>query len=94
MKLKKGQNVILSEGEYSDYCILDAYEVLEDFDTKKVIEGYLVKHPEQRKDYAFNQDVFIDIMVNVLHIIKLTPYKEWHIAEYATVELDGDGNTE
>lgn len=90
MKIKKGETIILTKGEYSNYSILDARVALKDFDTKNVMTQHLKAHPKQKREYRFDMDVFIK-WLNRKRLVKLLPLTEWHIQSYSTVDFNGKG---
>ena len=46
MKVKAGQILALTQGEYSDYCLRDHVRVLKDFDTIEVANNF-IDNPKQ-----------------------------------------------
>ena len=88
MKILKGQLILISTGEYSDYGILDTFQVLRDFDTKEVIGYYFTKYPLQSEQYEFDDDIFILWLISEQLVVELETV-EWKISSYSTVDMDG-----
>jgi len=88
MKISKGQLILISTGDYSDYGILDTFRALRDFDTKEVIECYFTKYPLQSEQYEFDDDIFILWLISEQLVVELETV-EWKISSYSTVDMDG-----
>jgi hypothetical protein len=56
---KKGDVVVVTAGEYSDYRDEADFVVLKDFNIKAVGWDYLDEHPRQKLDYKFKRTEFL-----------------------------------
>lgn len=58
MKIKKGQIVAITSGDYSDYCLRDHMRALRDFDPREEVErfkregDYLVRQRGEQTNYG------------------------------------------
>jgi len=94
MKIKKGQLIIISDGEYDDYQIVNTFRALKDFDTNEVMREFLIKHPEAdgnlhsllspRTINTFQCYLIETGMAEEVHTT------EWHIADYGKPNFDED----
>lgn len=97
MKIKKGQLIILSEGEYSDYHILDSFKAVRDFDTNDVLNSFCELHPEGRTalDSRYNEslmDNFEQFLLDEGYVEELET-TEWVISHYGKPLIwDDEGN--
>ncbi len=89
MQIIKGDLVLLSAQEYSDYSILDTFKARKDFDTSEVIQEFMLCfktiHPEDdEEEELYNgpeYDEFQLWLINAKYIKELIT-KEWHIGSY------------
>lgn len=98
---KQGEYFIISEEEYSDYCVVDLYLSLEGFSFTEKIKQFLVTTPHTIEDieyfangfrfkkYGNNRDIeqkFFKFLIET-EVIKFLPYKEYHTGSYGNFEL-------
>lgn len=84
MNVKKGDNIILTCGEYSDYSILDGLVAIVDFNTDVIVNLFLDAHPKQADVGEFETDDFDKWLIshNVARRLSLT---EWNVSTYDCV---------
>ncbi len=90
MKIQIGDLVLLSEGKYSDYGILDTFRALKDFDTSDVIREFMAKeYPDYDPDYdpedwEESRPEYEDLQKWVISVGYVEELKtvEWHIGVY------------
>ena len=95
MKYRKGETIVVTEGAYSDYSIIDLFKVKRDFDFAQVVVDAGIKlelskhilgdgHYESMGYDA--QDVFIEYAVANGYIEKIK-HTELHIGGYSKIEI-------
>lgn len=87
MKHKKGEFLILSSGEYSDYGIRLVCRVLEGFDEREVYDNYDGK----KEDYCFDTDEFSAYLIKKGFVEEID-YREWNCETYGKVSFSGKQN--
>jgi len=81
MKFKKGDNIILTRGEYSDYSILDGLVATVDFSTDAVVNMFLDIHPEQAGACSFDVAGFEEWLISC-KVVKRIKHAEWRVCSY------------
>lgn len=79
---KKGDVLVMSTGEYSDYGISLICKVLKDFNEREVADLYTGKKDE----YEFDEINFLKMLTNLGYIEEI-PYKEWIFSSYSKLEF-------
>jgi hypothetical protein len=82
--LEAGELIIITSGEYSDYNIQFVGKTISSFDAEAMLEAWLTEHPDQRKDYNFNEYEFLAYLMASGLFQELHPV-EWHLSDYSTV---------
>jgi len=86
---KKGDLLVLSTGEYSDYGIGIICKVLKDFTEEETAKSY--KLHKKTKDqwggkYELEEEEFIAILIRQGYVEELD-YKEWNFSNYGEIEF-------
>ena len=92
-EIKKGDFIILSSGEYSDYGIMAFAEAQMDFDPKDLVPKFKAEVPPRWKD-SWEESAFGDWLINNGYLKKLR-YKELYVGDYGKIETevkDDEGN--
>jgi predicted ATP-binding protein involved in virulence len=84
--VKKGDIVLCSSGEYSDYSIMSVGRANKDFNTDELKAEYLSINPEEKKDYSFVDSKFIKWLVVDKELLEEITYTEWHISDYGNID--------
>lgn len=87
MKIQIGALILISEGEYSDYRILDTFRALKDFDTGDVIREFMAKeYPDFSTDEYWDspRPECEDLQKWVLSVGYVEELKtvEWYVGTY------------
>jgi hypothetical protein len=82
--IPKGALFTVITGEYSDYYVRGVFRAKEDIDAETLRGRWLIAHPEQRKDYNFEEDEFLAWAASLGLMEPLDCY-EWHLADYGCV---------
>lgn len=83
-----GEIVLVSSGEYSDYCVSGVFKVLKEIDPNLFLQGWLTAHPEQKEEYAFHYMNFVDWLVELEFLLEIK-IVEWLVASYSkSAEMD------
>jgi len=85
--LSKGQIVMITTGEYDDFCVSCVIRVIRDFDPRVELEVYLRNYPEQKAEYSGDYHVFIDWLIQRLLIERLE-YREMSLGCYGHFEIE------
>jgi hypothetical protein len=80
---KKGDMLVLSTGEWSEYGIELISKVLKDFTEQEVVNLYNL-HNEKEDDCDFKKEKFITILINEGYIEELE-YQEWNFSNYSSL---------
>ena len=83
----EGQLILVSNGAYSDYTVMNLWRVLKPFDSQVIVEAWLTLHPEQRAAYHGDFDAF-GAWVLAEGYVELVEHHEWFLGSYGT--FDGD----
>ena len=91
-KMKKGELLLLTSGEYSDYSAHALGRVLEDFDPEALQAEWLRLHPDQATDYRANLGAFIAWIINDKALVEELNYREMNVGSYGILQvyLTGD----
>jgi hypothetical protein len=89
-QITKGQRIVVSHGEYSDYRVLTIAEVREDFDTGFVYKEFIV-WAAQRNIHVPSEYHFLAWLVNVRGLLDevSVDWSEWHFGDYG-MEKSGE----
>lgn len=89
MRITKGDLVLLSANEYSDYDILDTFRAKKDFDTYEPVREFMSKYPEDEDGGGYRPDYedFQEWVVSAGFVEELTTV-EWHIGDYGRFNSD------
>lgn len=87
MKHKKGETLLMSSGEYSDYQIILLCKVVQDFDEIDVYE----KYDGKKEGYNFDCDEFVNYLIKN-KLIKEIDYVEWNCESYGRIEFSNNNN--
>lgn len=79
MNIGKGQIVVPTTDEHSDYTFLGIFHATTDFDTAEVLEQYLAAHPAQKDGYAFEVATFVQWAL-AKGLLESAGALEWHLA--------------
>ena len=82
---KRGEILILSCGEYSDYYVNLLCRVLKDFEEHEVANKYDCKED----NYDFDSDEFVAYLIREKYIEEID-YVEWNFATYGRLEFSDD----
>ena len=83
--IEKGKLVVISQGEYSDYCVLGVFIAQQKFNPDDLREEYLQIHPKHKEPYQFNERMFVEFIVSK-KLVKEIKFDEFHLGGY------GEGN--
>ena len=83
MIIKKGELLIISSGEYSDYRMVALCRASQDIDIEALREEYLTLHPEQRQRYRFREYQFVKWCLVDRTVATEELYREWWIDSYS-----------
>jgi hypothetical protein len=88
--IRKGQRVLVTTGEYSDYSIRMVAEALDDIHVFTLREEWLVLHPDQREDYHFQEEPFLAWVYATKGLLRevSVDWLEWHLGSYGCVSRD------
>ena len=81
MKLKKGQDVLISHGEDCDYTTHGIFRSADDFSTDALVEECRASHP-----YA-DAYGFVEWLVATGKLTDVTP-DAWHLGSYDLMEME------
>jgi len=81
MSYKKGDLVLLTDGDYSDYHILAIARAKTDFDMDNLFEEYLGKKPKQKDPYKFNNDAFVKWLMTDKNVLEEKNTQESHFGQ-------------
>lgn len=84
--IPKNHPVLITSGAYSNYSINAVFEATCDIAWEELRDEYLAIHPEQKKDYEFCQESFVNWLVNEKSVLREITAFEWHTSEYHCVE--------
>lgn len=84
--IEKGETVLLSTGEYSDYSVKALCLALETFNTEDVIKEYLAINPDETDRYSADFFKFINWLVNERKVLEEIKHREWHLGDYSSFE--------
>ena len=82
--VEQGRLVMIDSGAYSDQIIMGFFVILESFDLKKKLEEYLVIHPKERMEYAFQPDQFLATLLAQGLLLEIT-YDNIYLSGYGEV---------
>ena len=85
MKFTKGQLVLISSGEYSDYEVMELVRVVVDFDAADALRKYLVLHPIERTEYNANFNKVLTYLL-AADLIEQVEYAEFYFGAYSFSE--------
>ena len=81
--LNKGEKIIITQGEYSDFGIVAFAICLKDFSPDDILREYLTIHPDQAKEYEFDETAFVRFLLIEKKVIEETSNMfEWHLGSY------------
>lgn len=81
-QFKKGEVVLVSSGEYSDYGIIALCEAVNDFDATELAAIFKAKTPEKK---YFDQSDFGDWLIESGHLRKMK-FAELYVGSYSEIE--------
>ena len=81
MVIKKGQVVVFTSGDYSDYTIEAIGKAVSTFDEKAVLKEYFQIHPEHHGLYEFNSYAFENWLMNEARLVEEIDYQEWNLQD-------------
>jgi len=91
MSISKQQTVIpagatftVSTGEYSDYSVHGVFRALKDIDPQKLADDWLEKHPDEARDFGFNESKFLGEAFRA-GLFEHVPSFEWHLCDYSRI---------
>lgn len=85
--IKKGQMFITSSGVYSDYGVTGVFKALTNINIEGFKNEYLEKYPDQKKEYEFDDDKFINWLTIIKKSAKEVPTIEWHLDDYSSPDF-------
>lgn len=84
MEIKKGETVLISTGEYSDYTVKALVRATQDFHPKEMSDEYLARFPDQAEDYGVDFYMFTNWLVNEKKVLEEIEHREWHLGDYGS----------
>lgn len=87
MKVSKGEILMVTTGEYSDYGVQSLVVALADFDINELREEYLSEFPDQTERYSADFYKFNNWLVNEKKIVEEVKHREWHLGDYSSFEM-------
>ena len=84
-KIIKGETLIVSSGEYSDYMVHGLFKALQDFEPEEFLKEYLELNPEEKERYQFEERKFVAFMSSK-GVIEDMPNCEFHLGSYGISE--------
>lgn len=87
MIYKKGEYILLTEGEYSDYGINAFGIVIKDFDMNEIEKEYFIKYPEDKEEYNGNEERVVNFLINEKKVIKELNKRELHLGAYGNIKF-------
>lgn len=82
--ISKGEIILITSGEYSDYNVYGLLIALEDINTEELRNAYINKFPEQTDKYGFKEEIFLQYLKH-LNLVKEIHFKEWYLASYSNI---------
>jgi hypothetical protein len=73
-----GSTFTVSTGEYSDYIVVGVFRALKDIEPDKLVAEWLEKHPDEAKDFRFNEQRFLAEAFRT-GLFEHIPSFEWHL---------------
>lgn len=77
-KVAKGDLIIMTSGDYSDYIIDTLCRALADFDIEEMRQEYLAQFPERDKPYSFSGAHFRKWLIADRKLLKELRAREWN----------------
>lgn len=87
MKASKGEIILFSCGEYSDYSTILIGKVLKDFDPREVRDAYFDEFPDQNQGYRGDNNQFAHYFIKNGYIEEVE-YREMHTGYYGSIQVD------
>jgi len=84
MKIKKGELIVLTSGEYSDFIVETVCIAVDDLDLNKLEIEFLETHT---KEGCNHEEDFIKWIVVDKRLVVELPYKEVNVGTYGDVKL-------
>jgi hypothetical protein len=84
-RVKKGQQLLLTEGEYSDYSVIGIFTAKEDLNTKELKAEYLKSYPKQDQPYRSDHHKFVNWLCNTKNLVDEVDFRELHIGSYSSL---------
>lgn len=91
MKVKQGQLLAVTQGEYSDYCLKDHFRALKDFDTDEIKEQFKFNNKPISMDMgwgaSWNQDEYLAWATKegYIEVLSENEVQEWYIGTYGDI---------
>lgn len=82
--IPKGQFLVLSSGEYSDYHLRGLFVVDQDVRPADLKDEYLKINPDEGKEYGFNTENFLNFLKDK-GLIHQVHYYEWLLESYGNI---------
>jgi hypothetical protein len=82
--IKTGELFLMTTGEYSDYEVKVLCRANTNINTRAVVDEYLADHPEQARDYGFEDFAFVNWIINETRKADEVTVWEWHFSAYNT----------
>lgn len=92
--IRKGQIIAITQGAWSDYCLLDHVRALRDFDP--IIEAERFKPEELRKDYFNDDEEYVAWLIReaIVEPLPVNEVVELHIGDYGGLSPEVRGPAE
>jgi hypothetical protein len=81
-KVAKGDLIIMTSGDYSDYVIDTLCRALADFDIEEVRQEYLAQFPEEAVRYKFSDTHFKKWLIVDKRLLEELQAREWNFDSY------------
>jgi hypothetical protein len=85
-EIPAGSFFTVTTGEYSDYSVHGVFRALQDIDPRALSKRYLSEHPDQAKEYHFEESQFLGWLARE-GVIETVDSYEWHLSNYSTIEM-------
>lgn len=77
--INKGELSLFTTGDYDSYRIIDLLRAKVRFDLLKMRATYLEIYPDQATKYGFNNDKFIDYLIDVVNVVEEVDFTEFNL---------------